>query len=216
MTTQQWYACTGVTKNGGRCRNQSGHCKSQHGRFVTLPDAVLVKFRVNLTWSRRLQDAGVRLDIINWAQGDARRAEHARSVRRNPNVYRKNAADAGVPVFGPDGLDGAVSVGALLQDLMDVGFHFTDAHLERRENRRTDTLVLALSGEGERLTLTPEAVELIQQLFGSTWKTVHVWANPSNERGRVLDTVNIGYRLPDVKPATMLVLADGAWGTTAP
>ena len=212
------FACVAETKDRARCREtveQNGALCPTHEyqlqrggtvRRASAPDRVLVKFRVNPNWTRRLSDAGIPFRMRrNFLERDTQHAEQAEAVRRDPLRYRA-VADSGVPVFGRDGI-AAVVLSDLITEMKEAGYVVSDIHLEPTRNEGMNVLVLSITNEGGIQSSLPEVVD---NLLMSCWGHVHVWANPPDADGKITHTVNLAHR-KDGEVNRALRFASGLW-----
>jgi hypothetical protein len=178
--------------------------------FAPVPDKVLVKFNVNPKKCERLSAFGVPIKPVNFdrknAAHEAQAQEHGRAAFR----YRE-VADSGVPVFGKDGAQN-VSLAHVWGELPGKGYAITDIHMLPKSQGKMMTLVITLEdGAEEPLECSAKLMQELKNLLACAWQYVHVWANPPNEDGKVIHTVNASHRL-DTPPAYLLDFADGLWG----
>lgn len=214
------YACIAATKKGARCRNfvkvQGTMCplhqkmveSGKEVRLAPAPDTVLIRFRVNQKWVAKLREAGVRTQPLRWLQKEQKHVRQAERLSRKP--YRlRNIADSGVPVFGPDGIS-RVSMEGLLEYLISVDYRIADAHLLRtiKKAQQMGILVLVLSRQQPAIELP--FFSLLSPLLSSSWGYAHIWANPPQEDGKVVHTVNLSHRL-ETPPELELWFDDGLW-----
>jgi len=236
--TQQWYACTGRTNPyDARCRNQQGHCPAhKEGHMVApAPEIVLFRFTVNPNQGQRLETAGIRRIAVD---RNALEQEHvANAVRVGRQAYRydsevRHVADAGVRVFG----EGANKVGLLpaWEEMRAAGYMSVDAQLMANRKGHMDILTVAASNlcREPRLELSFDARERVNGILNSTWGYVHVWANPRvndtyllqelrveqwadprNDQGYVVHTINSLHRSDEQSP-NLLHFAEGLWELT--
>lgn len=215
------YACKAATERGARCRNwaegENGFCSFHKGRkdveIAPRPDTVLYKFNLNESWSKKLLALGVPEKHPDFEAKEHKHIQHAQQYDRDAFRYRKDVADSGVPVFGKDGLRN-VSMYEVLKELAAV-YEVVDIHIRPRRdgNRWMNVLVVSFS-HGEKFISSDNAFqELLSFLSSSCWGYVHVWANPPQEDGRVIHTVNSSHREERKQPDLVLRLADGLWAT---
>lgn len=178
-----------------------------------IPDRVVVRFRLNSWWSQELSAAGIqRRRMPDWVRQQEERINCARRFGRDPFRYR-DIADSGVPVFGREGLPNC-RVDPAIREMIERNFRLRDVHLLPSRDGKADILVLIFEiGEGE-IFLSPPAAMLIRELIVGVWGFVHVWANPPQENGRVVHTVNCVHWRPDntVPEVICLEFREGLWG----
>lgn len=208
------YACIARTARGGRCRNKAGTndvcaAHSEAHERASPPDVVLLKFSIAPQRAIELELAGVERRPADWVQREEQHLAHARTHGREPYRYR-DVADSGVPVFGKEGLI-LCSVQSAWDEMIDKGYYLVDLHIIQRRDRKMDILVLSLSKNGAKLPFpSPRAEEMIRSLIGSGWGYVHVWANPPQEDGTVVHTVNCVHR--NQTRRVQLSFENGLWG----
>ncbi len=212
------WACKAATKGNARCRNlldEPGFCSSHASdniRESDQPDCVLYKFNVNKKWSAKMKEMGVRLIPFDFQAREEKHAAHARKFNREPFKFRGEIVDSGVPVFGKDGLQD-VSVFELLTELATV-YNVVDIHLRPTKpggNPNMEVLVVSFSDGEEAVGNTDAFQELLRFLTSSCWGHCHVWANPPQDDGRVIHTVNTSHREDGKKPTCKLDFLDGIW-----
>lgn len=216
------YACTAATAGKARCRNLVG----EDGRFCSLhnhdsdvptappPVTVLYKFSINESWRQKFMALGVLLKQPNFAKKEAKHVAHAEAHGRDAFRYRQ-VADSGVPVFGPDGLQ-MVSLAELVKELAEK-FKVVDIHILPKLPKPGQSvnpmsmLVVSFSHEGQTVNNEKAFWLLMDLLNASCWGKVHVWANPPQEDGRVVHTVNSAHREENHDPQRVLRFAEGLW-----
>jgi hypothetical protein len=173
------------------------------------PDVVLYKFNINDRWRDRFMALGIKEKTRDVQADTAKHEAHAAQFGRDAHRYRQ-VADSGVPVFG-EGLQG-VSLFDLLKELPTV-YEVVDIHIKPRSDGKPNMSVLVISfSNGKPTSANTEAFdELLRFLASSCWGFCHVWANPPQEDGRVIHTVNSSHREADQKAKQVLHFADGLW-----
>lgn len=216
------YACTADTGSKGRCRNNAKegddfcqlHAKLRDAgtviKKVGPPDKVLVKANINPRWLEKFTSQGVPLRTANFSKQEAAHVADAQRVGRQAYAVRKNVADSGVPVFGKDGLQNALTVEAFEEICR--AYRLTDLHIfERRDRGLMYVLCLTFEkGEGEKKDLPADVAEFFAM---SKWGFAHIWANPPKEDGTVVNTVNLSHR-SDEAAKWSLEFANGLWTVT--
>jgi len=178
------------------------------------PDTILVKFNINPRWAQRFEEAGVSRRIPFEVDLEEKHIAHALKSHRKPYRYR-DIADSGVPVFGMDGVS-KVSILELLGELQENGYQPQGVHIRTRR-KRFDVLVIPFSQEtsGER-SLPRQAVELLREFLKlSCWGFAHIWANPPDDQGKIVHTVNLSHREPGKSPKRNLCFDHGLWAAAA-
>jgi len=219
------YACTAATERNARCRRDSLSCDKdlfcqQHASMrdagqtvskATAPDTVLYKFNVNGRWRQMLVDLGVPENNPDFEAKEAKHVAHAKEYGREAYAIRKDVADSGVPVFGVSGLCN-VSLYETLQDLL-AEYEVVDIHLRpRRDGSKVmHVLVISFSHGGRSISSQPALDETLEFLSSSCWGHCHVWANPPQEDGRLVATVNTSHREENKQPEQVLRLGKGLW-----
>ena len=214
------FACKAATRGNARCRNMvsdlGGLC-STHSEVPSLvvsdqPDVVLYKTNVNKNWSKRLKELGVQLKNPDFEAKEKKHIDHAKRFGREPFKFRGEIADSGVPVFGKDGLK-EVSLYELLQELSTI-YNVVDIHLRPTKpggNPHMEVLVVSFSDGEEFVGNTDAFQELMRFLASSCWGHVHVWANPPQDDGRIIHTVNSAHRQDGAQPKQFVGFDDGRW-----
>ena len=217
------YACKAATKQRARCRywaeGENGFCspherRREAGEMVETaprPDTVLYKFNLNKTWTERLTRLGVPIKEQDFVAKEAMHVAHAEKHGRGAYVIRKNVADSGVPVFGEEGLVN-VSLYEVLKELVDE-YEIVDIHIQPRRdrNRQMNVLVVSFSHGENAVTNTEALQELLDFLSSSCWGYCHVWANPPQDDGKVVHTVNSSHRKENKQPERILRFDEGLW-----
>ena len=219
------YACTAATEQNARCRHwaedgdQDDFC-SLHAdqrdagkpvKKAEMPNTVLYKFNLNKTWRERLLALGVPEKQPNFEAKEAEHVAHAQQYGREAYAIRKNVADSGVPVFGKEGIQ-SVSLYETLQDLL-AEYEVVDIHIRPRRDgtRWISVLVINFSHGGRSISNQPALDETLEFLSSSCWGYCHVWANPPQDDGRVIHTINSSHREEEKQPERILRLANGLW-----
>lgn len=179
------------------------------------PDVILVKFNVNEKWEGRLKEAGVPLKTPDEAALELKHMFHALGASQNPYAFRQQIADSGIPVFGKEGARD-VSINGLFAELRSYGYFPSGVHVRTREDKKFNALVIPFAkpanGNNNTLVITGETVMgLIKEFIAVSWGFVHVWANPPQEDGRVIHTVNLSHRDVDKIPQKDLHFQKGEW-----
>jgi len=219
------YACKAETKGRGRCRNwalnENGFCSfhqrlKEEGKEVKLaqkPDIVLVRFSINPKRSSRLEVFGIPKKGPLSIQKDWSHQDQAQKLGRQPFRYRQ-IPDSGVPVFGREGLQD-VSIYRLLTEELPQLYEISDIHLRPRKDEKMDILTITfidIHQESAPFAVSEAAFKEISDFLGaSCWGYCHIWANPPNEQGKIVHTLNASHRLPEKKPKQILIFDDGFW-----
>jgi len=214
------YACTAKIASGARCRNfvmnDGDRFCSQHSAMprveaISQPDTVLYKFNLNETWRKKMVALGVPVKEPNFQQKEQKHVEHAEQHGREAFRFRKDVADSGVPVFGPKGVQ-SVSLYEVLQELLEI-YEVVDVHIRPRRdgNRFMSVLVVSFSHGEKACSNTKAFQELLDFLSSSCWGYTHVWANPPQEDGRVVNTINSSHREEGKKATNVLRFDEGRW-----
>ena len=232
----QWYACTGVEALEARCQGQaqegSERCPVHQDSVQTAPqpDVVLVKFFTNANQSQRLEVAGIRRVAVDQEVQEEQHVAAAEAAGRNPYKYRE-IADAGVQIFGEKGLPG-VQLSQMLDDLGNARYVVVDTHLVLKRGEKKDILAEVFVRRDlvqKRRPVPFPAQQQLSRFWESSWKFVHVWANPRGsdgylvtalkdsvnvpEGGLIVHTVNC-IRREDLEPVTSLEFRKGLWGSS--
>lgn len=220
------YACTAAVECGGRCRRAavdgdkdnfcSAHAKMRDAgkevEKVGLPDKVLLKGNINPNWTERFVQLGIRVAKPDFAKREAEHIAHAEAHGRQAYAVRKDIADSGVSVFGPEGVTAGVSVEKLINELSADNMYITDMHIHEKNDKRDSrkimcVLVVTFARSGEKIVANEVALNFFRS---SKWGHAHVWANPPKDDGTVLHTVNLAHR-EDAQAEHKLCYADGLW-----
>lgn len=203
------------TTDGGRCRHMvtgAGNCAQHQGNPVArAPDVVLFKCRLNGNATRYLERIGVPWQQRDDRRLDAQHRQHAEGVGRSAVAYRQKP-DSGVPVFDRDGA-GSVTVDTLWSELERSGYAPVAAHLYQKDGDRHGMAQLSVTFacEGDRLDSTV-ATACLEKLTVACWEHAHIWANPPQDDGHVVHTVNLAHRQPDATPKYRVAFDNGNWG----
>ena len=227
---QQFYACT-VGKDGGkvRCRNESGKCDVHTNPALwppaPRPTVVLIKVNCNQKWEMRFESAGVQRktrSIQRSIELGQKHVAQAHDLGRDPYAVRRpgqsddwapESADSGTPVFGKDGLLGGTDIRRTFEDLEKAGYVLTNAHLLERSHKPPMRLVMELTLGATKPIEFPWG--LFDQLVGTNFGKIDVWANPMENDGKVTHTVNCGQRDTQMK-RYHLRFVGGDWGYEVP
>lgn len=204
-------ACRGATSGGARCRTMvegKGRCHHRHEKDAPAPSKILLKTRVNSKRLERLLAAGIRWKERNESALDQRHAAQAAALDRKATAIRSKP-DSGVPVFDKNGLQN-VEGRNLLPELRNAQFRIQDIHLYQKEDEEMATLVVVLEQRDQSSIVTKEQLIALGDEFGTRWGHVHVWANPPQEDGNVVHTINCAHRL-EGKPAARILYDGGLW-----
>ncbi|MDP3882497.1 MAG: hypothetical protein Q8Q48_00360 [Candidatus Staskawiczbacteria bacterium] len=210
-------ACAAKVKTGGRCRNaaQPGRlfCNG-HGNGderAVWPNRILLKANINERQAEKFLRLGVPEVQQDEQAKDQKHAAHAVAAGRDAHRYRKDAADSGVPVFGKDGAQN-VSVEMSLCELLAV-YTIVNIHIRARrdQNRWMRVLVVVFAKEGENVATEPVKNSLREFYGMSSWGFCHIWANPPQEDGTVVNTVNLSHKDEANEATLSLRLNDGLW-----
>ena len=221
------YACIAATETGARCRffvEEQGTMCSHHqkmkeeGKKVEVaptPNTVLIKLRLNKNWTKKLLLAG-----IDWKKGtpfrdrDRRHEVEAEKLHRKAYRYRNNIADSGVPVFGSTGIS-QVSISGIATTLYKKRYNVVAVHLEKGRGQGMNVLILTFRLRDRKISLSKEAIGFLNEFSSSCWGHVHIWANPPQENGKVIHTVNLAHRQPEESPKFQLIFDNGLWRAQA-
>lgn len=224
------YACVAATQERARCRNlvenpgemcgthQKLKVKGEEVKLAPPPDTILVKFNINPNWAQKFEEAGISRGFPSEVSLEEKHISQAQQVNRDPYRFRETA-DSGVPVFGPQGVS-EVSISRLLGELQERGYQPRGVHIRTRSRKKFDVLVVPFSGrvpEENSTTLPKKAFELLREFLKlSCWGFVHIWANPPDEKGKIVHTVNLSHREPQESPQWTLYFNHGLWAIEPP
>ena len=196
--------------------HQKKRAKGKQIELAPSPDTILVKFNINPNWTQRFEEAGVPRKIPTEVFLEEKHIAQARHVARDPYRFR-GTADSGTPVFGDQGASN-VSIIRLIGELQENGYEPQGVHIRTRTNKKFDVLVIPFSreiSEGNSISLPNKALDLLKEFLRlSCWGYVHIWANPPDEAGKIVHTVNLSHREPDKKPDEHLCFNHGLWALT--
>ena len=231
MTALVGYACTGGIRGGvARCRNMSPCSQHPNGQPpAPRPDVILVKInlgKLSNPWNQEFDRHGVKMferSQERALQLSEKHGEQAERLGRDPLAIRRRtegeenltypeAKDSGSPVFGVDGLT-FVNVAEVISDLQVAGFRLTNAYRLARDWKPPVRLVLEFSN-GEKAGVKEFPWDVLKRLTSETYGKVDVWANPRDDRGLVVHTVNCGQREGQARSDYRLVYAGGDWGVS--
>ncbi|TET84445.1 MAG: hypothetical protein E3J36_01295 [Candidatus Nealsonbacteria bacterium] len=220
------YACIASAKGGARCRATveklgtfcSFHQKlKEEGRQIRLapkPDVILVRFYLNLDRSQKLEMTGIpRRERLTEVEREEKHINHAKQYGRDPYRYR-DKSDSGTPIFGKEGIND-LFLSQTWAELKREGYHLTDIHLKSHTEKK-DVLVAALNYKASEIPLSKQILDELDQLLSSCWGYVRVWADPPNEEGKVIHTVNSSFLKPDTTPQLSLYFNHGLWAIEPP
>jgi len=230
------YACIAKIRGGARCRNLLGEGRtlcpihermSKEGELVVapMPERVVVKFRINLNLADELRNMGVRYEKIDWEKKEEIHIEQAKKYCREPYVLRgkDKSADAGVPVFGKDGLSN-VSLASIWKEFEREHYKMVNVYLScprgeksNKNKMRILWITFLLSGRGNKISsffINASVKKQISNLFLYTYQFCHVWANPPDLNNVVTHTVNLAHIL-DISPKLTLFFKQGLWEVKA-
>ncbi|OGZ92568.1 MAG: hypothetical protein A2549_03150 [Candidatus Staskawiczbacteria bacterium RIFOXYD2_FULL_37_10] len=221
------YACTAATERNARCRHWVGDQRAKvfcslhqqrkdAGEAVEIapkPDVALYKFNLNGKWRDKLLELGVPEKDPDFGAKEAKHVAHAQQFGREAYAIRKEVADSGVPVFGKEGIQN-VSLYETLQDLL-AEYEVVDIHIRPRRDgtRWISVLVINFSHGGRSISNQPALDTTLEFLSSSCWGFCHVWANPPQDDGRIVHTINSSHREVDKQPELVLRLNGGLWST---
>lgn len=221
------YACQAMTEQGARCRYfvtlplelpENVFCslheeKAKEGKVTVAPppDVILFKFRVNPNWYERLLRSGIELRRIS-PQGkrEMKHIMHAKKYRRAPYRFR-GMADSGTPVFGKEGLPN-VGLSQVWSEILSSGYGVKEIFLSPRAGEPMATLTVVLQQKGGFFGPRINRRELYRFMFATSFGFAHVWANPPQENGLIVHTVNLVQRIPQKEPSVFLTFNKGLWG----
>ncbi|MFY9463056.1 MAG: hypothetical protein WAP52_02640 [Candidatus Sungiibacteriota bacterium] len=200
------YACAAATVGKARCRNaatKEGRCHEHPAATLAPPpDVVLMKFSVNKRRAQELAATGIPIRDVNWQRREQEHVAHAEAHDRQAYRYRE-VADSGVPIFGTSGL-ADVGIGRAYQEL-NQKYGLRDVHLLPHRNLRAFVLVLVFERGAQAVNPSTEVAVLLARMLNSAYGFVHVWANPPQQDGKVVHTMNCRHRL-DSAPKCLLLL----------
>lgn len=203
----------GVDGGTARCRNMamegSDFCslpahKDGKGAVAPTPDVVLTWFKLSEGWAARFRiflNTKIR-SPRRQRELDKKHVAQAKGIRRSPQLggIRKGIVDSGSPVFGPAGVTGhRVWAANVIEDLFTAGYFIGNALVTEKQilGRKPEYRLLVewrLEGEGFAETPSEFLGDLFIEFGDAIFEKVLVWANPPNEKGVVVHTVNFGGR----------------------
>lgn len=233
------HTCTAGVQDGvARCRkttfsdptaSRQDRCDLHQGdawASAPAPTTVLLKVNANKGWWNILHQAGVKTFVRSFDRAEELEQKHvaeATALGRNAYASRDQrdhkqtpeSADSGSPVFGKSGLeDEAVDIRGLVHELFAAGFVLSAAHLLERDHKPPVRLVMEFSKPSEKAALRNFPWTRFQQLVGTSFGQIDVWANPKQD-GKVVHTVNCGKRDDSAKPQNVLHFTGGDWSVEA-
>lgn len=227
------YACIGALKDGKtRCRRivelESQYCWEHPGtERAPPPDVILLEPKVNPWWFGKLsQEISLNFVSIDEEKRNKQAQEHieqAERLNRRPFALRKNKEASGTPVFGKNGAE-FVALTELLQEFREEGYLLTEIHGEPAANPPMVVLTMSFSRHIEQIDPESDQAKtmlklmesdlakvVLRVILRSVWRYCHIWANPPDEKGRIIHTVNLAHRNPPEMPARKLRFAKGLW-----
>lgn len=219
------YACIAAFEDGKtRCRRTaepgSQFCWQHRERAIVVPppDGVLLKPKVNPYWFGMLADE---IPLISEERKEEKIQAHitqAKKLGREAFTLRKTIEDSGTSVFRGMKDDEFVSISELLQELLDEGYFLTNIHGKPAQNKPMWVLTIGFFRKVEqmdhsvlKLIESDLAKAVLGVILGSVWQYCHIWANPPDEKGRVIHTVNLAHRHQQETPAKKLKFYKGLW-----
>jgi len=220
------YACIAETKKGARCRRWavngnsfcSQHAKVKSVKIASPPDIILLKIRINKKWAKRFLEAGVsHTETTPQEEKERNYLLQAKKLRRSPSRYGK-CISSGVSVFGTEGLSKVWILSALIE-LLKKGYEITNLHIEDanitlQKNSSVlnimHNLVINMEKGEKKICWEEEMSKLLGDFLPVCWGFVHVWANPVRN-GKVIHSLNIAHREPDIPPKLRLKFSNGLW-----
>jgi len=210
------YACIAETKKGARCRRWavngnsfcSQHAKVKSVKIASLPNLLIMKFRVNKKWTKRFFRVGIEKTESFLSLKEKNHFSQAKKIGRNPYRYSEKPA-SGVPVFGREGLR-QVGIKHLFRELIKKGYGIIEIHIEPTEQGIMNLLVIVLEQNGKKIVLSEKAIKLFENFLWVCWGHVHVWVNPI-QNGKVVHSVIFAHRNPQNSPNCHLRFRNGLW-----
>ncbi len=219
------YACAAALEDGKtRCRRSaspgSQFCWQERHRegapIAPPPDIILLKPKVSPKWFGMMAD---KIPLKSEGRSTEKIKEHiaqAEKLGRDPFTLRPGIEDSGTLVFRKQ--KEFVSLSELLRELLEEGYLLIDIHGRPARNQPMLTLTMGFSKEIDQvsqavLSLVDSdlAKAVLGVILGSVWEYCHLWANPPNEQGRIVHTINLAHRQPGNTPAKKLRFAQGLW-----
>lgn len=181
------------------------------------PDIVLLKPKVNPHWFGLLAKEIRQLPAGRKEEKIKQHIAQAECLGRDAFALRQGIEDSGSPVFGKKGAE-FVNPSNLLQEFLEEGYLLTNIHGRPARNQPMWILIMGFSRQIERidssllkLMESDLAKAVLGVILGSVWYYCHIWANPPDEKGRIVHTVNLAHRHPPETPAKKLRFAKGLW-----
>ena len=210
-------ACIGHD-NGARCRNlvrpPADRCAEHQGELETAPkpETILVKFfGLKPEEVAGLEKGGVR-KVAYKPQTEDKHRQQAKKLGRDFHAYRKGIGDSGTAVFGKEGAR-FISITNLISELMDQ-YCPADCHIKERPEKQAHVLVVTFSREDKDISLSKEVADKVLDLLTASrvWAKVDVWANPPQENGSIVHTVNCHHwGIRPRETINCLVFQGGLW-----
>lgn len=218
------YACIAALEDGKtRCRRLIEWPEKfcwQHPEGAEIappPDIVLLKPKINPRWFGLLAKEIRELPAGRKKEKIQQHIIQAKGVGRDAFSLRKSIEDSGSSVFGKKGAE-LISLSGLLLEFLEEGYLLVDIHGRPAQNQPMLVLTLGFSHQIEqvdpsllKLAESPLAKAVLGVILGSVWRYCHIWANPPDEKGRIVHTVNLAHRHPPETPAKKLRFAKGLW-----
>jgi hypothetical protein len=159
---------------------------------------VLVKFFVNMNQAQRLEEVGVPRVAVDHVRQEIQHREVAQAAGKDPYALRSHRADAGVQVFGKEGLK-AMRADEARISLEAEGFKVVDTHVLENADGKDVCVIIFAKGElvEKETSLPPKAKERLDFLWNSSWKFAHVWANPRGKDGYLVQSLQDKVRVPE-------------------
>jgi len=200
----------GIVNGAARCRNLamegSEFCslpahQAIDAKAAPMPDVVLLWFSLSDSWVGRFKTF---LNVLSRTPRRQRELNKkhiaiAETIGRDPHATRNGIVDSGSPVFGAAGIkDHEVWAANVIEDLANAEFFISKALVSEKQiykgkNVYTESrLLIEFRRAGDGFEGAP--IELLGDLFAefgdASFEKVMVWANPPNDKGEVVHTVN--------------------------
>ncbi|MBI2055975.1 MAG: hypothetical protein HYT37_01185 [Candidatus Sungbacteria bacterium] len=230
------FACVRSDRTGGRCQNLAmisaggvdcaterwhdciGHLKEEDPPMAPMPEWMLFQFI--LGWKAQekyLEDSDIfKVERNEQAQLAKRLADAARTGR-DPRHLDPERGYNGCPVFMKEGLKEVGSIHLLRLEIEALGYRLVNQHWYERASGGA-TLVCGFRKNAEpQFPVTQQGKDLFGLLLQDGWLNAHIHANPPDENGQVVHSIEfVGRRERSAKKNHIIPqFAEGVWWAEA-
>lgn len=221
------YACVAKDSSGGRCQTAvetegesfcTQHLECESVEPAPEPTNVLIRFHGGNALYKALKKTGILSKPRNQFLLDEKNRQEALRLRSD-NAYWFNHYATGIQIFRDTGVQDVTGVADVVDEMHAAGYRVHDIHWLKEERKPRgrqayDAATLVVGFAKSDVTVPDEfalLLEIFDMLKKDRWGIAKVFANPPQESGEVVHSLEL-YQRGFGDATSILHFLDGLWG----